>query len=264
MSNGSKLRWTGGGWVLPGAGGDTPVVDAHYHYAEAAARYPGRFIPLAQIWEPEADDAGRLSRLREGFDELGMRGLYFSVEPLSVMQADRSLNHPAFDALWRLVEERALPVFWFLDDRALDRVGLFMRRVAELDEWTRRRPDVPCVMTHGLVPAAIIHRIGVPEELLRVLERPQVHAELLMPAKWPDYPYPEGRKLLRELRDRVGAESLLWGSDSPYGMSQWCTCRQSLDFIRVHCDFLSAAEKALILGGNAARLFGLERATPRS
>ena len=138
-----------------------------------------------------------------------------------------------------------------------------MRRVAELDEWTRRHPEVPCVITHGLVPAAIIHRIGVPDELLRVLDRPQVHAELLMPAKWPDYPYPAGQKLLRALRDRAGAESLLWGSDSPYGMTQWCTYRQSLDFIRVHCDFLSAAEKASILGGNAARLFGLERAKPR-
>ena len=59
-------------------------------------------------------------------------------------------NDPTFGALWRMVEERALPVFWFLDDRALDRVGLFMRRVAELDEWTRLHPDVPCVITHGL------------------------------------------------------------------------------------------------------------------
>ncbi len=238
--------------------------DLNEYYAEASARNPGRFIALAQIWEPEADGAGRLARLRTRFDELGMRGLYFSVEPLSVMQVDRSLTDPSFDALWRLVEGRALPVFWFLDDRVLDRAGLFMCRVADLDEWTRRHPEVPCVITHGLVPAAIIHQIGVPKELLRVLDRPQVHAELLMPAKWPDYPYPGGQKLLRELRDRVGAESLLWGSDSPYGMSQWCPYRQSLDFIRVHCDFLSAAEKALILGGNAARLFGLRRWARRS
>ena len=232
--------------------------DLNEYYAKASAQYPGRFIALAQIWEPEASDPRRLARLRAGFDELGMRGLYFSVEPLSVMQVDCSLNDPTFDTLWQLVEERALPVFWFLDDRALDRVGLFMRRVAELDEWTQRHPDVPCVITHGLVPAAIIHRIHIPENLLRVLGRPQVHAELLMPAKWPDYPYPKGQALLRELRDSVGAESLLWGSDSPYGMTQWCTYRQSLDFIRVHCDFLSTEEKASILGCNAARLFSLD------
>ena len=41
------------------------------------------------------------------------------------------------------------------------------------------------------------------------------------------------------------------------------TYRQSLDFIRVHCDFLSAAEKALIVDGNAVRLFGLEHSAPR-
>jgi len=35
-------------------------------------------------------------------------------------------------------------------------VRLFRRRVAELDEWTRRHPEVPCVITHGLVPAAIL------------------------------------------------------------------------------------------------------------
>ena len=40
--------------------------------------------------------------------------------------------------------------------------------------------------------------------------------------------------------------------------------REWIDFIRVHCDFLSAAEKALIVGGNAGRLFGLEHSAPRS
>lgn len=40
--------------------------------------------------------------------------------------------------------------------------------------------------------------------------------------------------------------------------------REWIDFIRVHCDFLSVAEKALILGGNAVRLFGLEHSAPRS
>lgn len=40
--------------------------------------------------------------------------------------------------------------------------------------------------------------------------------------------------------------------------------REWIDFIRVHCGFLSETEKTAILGGNAVRLFGLERAAPRS
>ena len=85
-----------------------------------------------------------------------------------------------------------------------------------------------------------------------------MHTEILFPAKWPEYPYRQGQEQLKQLRDRFGAHKLLWGTDSPYGMTAWCTYRQSLDFIRRHCDFLSQDEKDLILGGNAARLFGIE------
>ena len=101
---------------------------------------------------------------------------------------------------------------------------------------------------------------GICDKLVR--RHPHVFAELLFPAKEPDYPYPTGQRQLRHLRDRVGAEKLLWGSDSPFGTATWCTYRQSLDFIRLHCDFLSADEKDLILGGNAARLFGIEPLHP--
>ena len=86
-----------------------------------------------------------------------------------------------------------------------------------------------------------------------------MHAEILFPAKWPDYPFPKGQEQLRQLRDQVGAHKLLWGTDSPFGTSTWCTYRQALDFIRLHCGFLSQEEKDLILGGNAATLFGLSQ-----
>ena len=65
--------------------------------------YPGRFIGLAQIWEPEANDDARLEELERAIVEHGNRGLYFSVEPFSVMQLDVSLNDPMFDSLWALV-----------------------------------------------------------------------------------------------------------------------------------------------------------------
>ena len=232
--------------------------DLDEYFAAAMQKYPGRFIGLAQIWEPGADDPARLEGLERAIREYGNQGLYFSVEPFSLMQQDAGLNDPGFDALWKLVERLGIPVFWFLDDRTFDRAAMFMRRVVELGEWAQRHPHIPSVITHGLVPAAIIHDIGIPDEVIEMLSRPGVHAEILFPAKWPDYPYPEGQRQLRDLRDRVGAEKLLWGSDSPFSMGMWCTYRQSLDFVRLHCDFLSQEEKDLILGGNAARLFGVE------
>ena len=231
--------------------------DLDEYFADAMKAYPGRFIGLGQIWELEADDPGRLENLRRAICEHGNKGLYFSVEPFSVFSQDVTVNAPKFDALWGLVQQLEIPVFWYIDDRTIDRVAKFMRRVAELEVWAQRYPDIQSVITHGLVPAAIIHEIGIPDEVVRLLNRPNFSAEILFPAKWPDYPYPRGQQQLRQLRDRVGAHKLLWGTDSPFGASMWCTYRQALDFVRLHCDFLTQDEKDLILGGNAAKLFGV-------
>ncbi len=232
--------------------------DLDEYFAGAMKAYPSRFIGLGQIWEPEADEPGRLKNLERSICEYGNKGLYFSVEPFSVLQQDVTLNDPKFDALWSLVQRLQIPIFWFIDDRTHDRVVMFTRRVAELHEWAQRHPDIQSVITHGLVPAAIIHDIGIPNEIIRLLNHPNVFAEILFPVKWPEYPYPGGQQQLKSLRDRVGAHKLLWGTDSPFGMSMWCTYRQALDFIRLHCVFLSKEEKDLILGGNTAKLFGIE------
>jgi predicted TIM-barrel fold metal-dependent hydrolase len=157
------------------------------------------------------------------------------------------------------VRELGLSVWWYLDARRADRVAGFLERVGEVDRWAQAHPDIPSVITHGLVPSAIIHTIGIPEAVWALLARPNVYAEVLMPAKWPDYPFPAGQELLKELCERAGVERLLWGSDMPYSGGTWCTYRQAADFIRWHCDFLTADEKAQILGGNAARLLGLEQ-----
>lgn len=228
------------------------------YFADARKAFPGRFIGLAQIWEPEADESERLKLLEQGILEYGNKGTYFSVEPLSVLQLDFTLNDPKFDALWDLVQQLEIPIFWYLDDRTHNRIEMFMRRVAELDEWAQRHPDIQSVITHGLVPAAIIHDIGIPDEVMQLLKLPNIQAEILFPAKWPVYPYSEGQQQLKQLRDSVGAHKLLWGSDSPYSMSMWCTYRQALDFIRLHCDFLTREEKDLILGGNVAKLFDID------
>jgi hypothetical protein len=40
-------------------------------------------------------------------------------------------------------------------------------------------------------------------------------------------------------------------------VERFCTYRQCVDYVRRHCAFLSASEKDLILGDNAAALLGI-------
>ena len=40
-------------------------------------------------------------------------------------------------------------------------------------------------------------------------------------------------------------------------VERFCTYKQSLDYVRRYCDFLTAAEKDRILGDNVAEMIGL-------
>ena len=77
-------------------------------YGKAMRDYPDRFIGLAQIWEPEANNEVRLAKLERSIVEQCNKGLYFSVEPLAVMEKDVSLTDPMFDPLKRKARADAL------------------------------------------------------------------------------------------------------------------------------------------------------------
>jgi predicted TIM-barrel fold metal-dependent hydrolase len=226
------------------------------YYAEVDRRYPGRFIGLAQIRESEAGHPSQLEQLERAVHEQGCRGLYFSVELFSLDGYVDHIDDAKFEPLWETVSRLDIPVFWFLDPRKRDRVAGFLECVADALRWAEAHPDIPAVLTHGPVPAAIIHDIGIPERLWTLLKRPNMHVEMLMQAKFSEYPYPEGQEMLRRFRDELGIEKLMWGSDMPFG-SMWCTYRQAVDYVRLHCDFFSQEEKDLFLGGNVARVLGL-------
>ena len=62
--------------------------------------------------------------------------------------------------------------------------------------------------------------------------------------------------MVRQYYERLGPDRLAWGSDMP-NMERHCTYRQSLDYLRAYCDSIPPADMDMILGGSAARLFGL-------
>ena len=59
------------------------------------------------------------------------------------------------------------------------------------------------------------------------------------------------------LRDRLGTDRLMWGSDMP-NVERFCTYKQSLDYVRKYCPFLTAREKDRILGDNCAAFYGID------
>ena len=76
-------------------------------------------------------------------------------------------------------------------------------------------------------------------------------------------PFPGAQKAIRQAARAVGIGKLMWGSDYPRTMVDF-TYRQTLDFVRDGCAFLSAPDKRRFLGDNARRVYGLKApAKPR-
>jgi predicted TIM-barrel fold metal-dependent hydrolase len=131
-----------------------------------------------------------------------------------------------------------------------------------LDALLARHPAHRFVLVMG-PPVAHFGTSGAwnfPADIEAIYQRDNLLIEVMFPITWGgvwDYPYPEAQALIRGLRDRFGAASLVWGSDMP-NVERFCTYRQCVDYVRRYCAFLTATEKDRILGGNAAELMGLQ------
>jgi len=138
---------------------------------------------------------------------------------------------------------------------------LFVADYEKVSAWCKRYPDTDVVLTHGLPWRSFLHAdqkgIGpIPDKLLKVFENPRVHLQLLVPLRLGDvfdFPFAEANGMLKQLADAVGVERLLYGTDMPM-VERYCTYSQSILHIARYCTFLTAAQRALVLGGNARRL----------
>jgi predicted TIM-barrel fold metal-dependent hydrolase len=227
------------------------------YFAAAVARYPGKFIGLAAVDEPHADDPAEIRSLCAAVRELGLRGLYYANRSFYFSGYDRYFDHPAYHVFWEAVRDLGIPVFWELAGVPVSNQENYVREIARLNTWAERYPDIPSILTHGISPAYL--EGNIPEPLVQLMRNEQFAVEILYPIGWGRthaYPYPELRPALRELYRRLGGQRLVWGSDMP-NVERHCTYRQSLDYLEQFHDFIPAGDMGQILGGNLATLFGL-------
>jgi predicted TIM-barrel fold metal-dependent hydrolase len=175
---------------------------------------------------------------------------------------ERNVDHAAFRPFWETVARHQLPVFLELSSTPNYDRASYLGNVQALDRLIQRHKSTRFLFVMGpsvgyLAPKG---RWEFPDDVLATYQRENLQIELTFPIMWGgvwDYPYPEAQSLIRELRDKFGADKLIWGSDMP-NVERFCTYRQCVDYIRRHCPFLSATEKDKILGRNAAALVGLK------
>ena len=233
--------------------------EANAYVASAVANWPDRFMgafapdPLAPdirpVYKQCVEDYG-LHILKFELTELtGLTGLY----------PDLRLDAPEHGWIFEAAEKDGLVVT--LD---LGKVGSRAYQTESVAALAERHPNLTFVIAHLAQPP-----IGVGEddnaelyekwrEQILLGRRQNVFFDLsALPAyaaDFDEYPYVAARGYIKRATELIGAEKIMWGTDVP-GLLTSGSYRQLLNYVRLHCDFLSEEEMADVLGLNALRVY---------
>lgn len=210
---------------------------------ECVRRWPDRFRGFAYLGgmgEPEAAD--RLERLIAG----GMTGLKIELPSTLRLRAE-----------FRFDGEREMRVFERLNQLGrplvIDINGCPAEVVPQVRRVVETFPRIHLVVTHvGGAPEGIWQERALLADVDPRRGWVDLAALPLLVGGDEEYPYPRAQELVRWAVERFGAERVMWGTDYPPTLNGG-TYRQLLDWVRRHCAFLSAEQKALVLGGTARR-----------
>jgi aminocarboxymuconate-semialdehyde decarboxylase len=218
--------------------------------------HPDRFAGLGSL--PLADVAAALVELDRVVGELGLHGVMIGSNIGGV-----PVNDPRFEPVWARIDGLRLPVFehpMFPPDLRQEEFELPLRLGFIFDTTTaasrliysgifERYPNFPYIMAHtGGALLTVLERLDngyrlFPDCRRHITKLPSEYAKRL----YYDTASFFGPALMMA-HAIVGAEHILWGTDEPL-----------LDYDTTIVDALPIppADKARILGGNAARLFRL-------
>ena len=232
------------------AGVDMGVVVQDYmdgvqndYLREVLDRFPGRFFAhaLPNYWDADhvAEEAARL--FEQGFRGLKMPGEHF----LGKMR----LDDKRFAPIWQSMEENGYVLAVDLSEG--------QDQVQEMENILAQCPKLHVALGHF----GMVNRNGWPGQL-NLCRHENVYLEtggIIWLYRNEGYPFPSAIDAIGRAKREVGIEKLMWGSDWPRTMIDF-TYRQSLDFVRHHEGY-SDAEKELLLGANAARLYQIQTPT---
>lgn len=250
------------------AGVDHCVLQTGWGYGEmndynafAQNQYPDKFTALLNINEPRAYTEAALKEFDRAHQQLGLRGVYFALDAFARYGFDIEFDDPRLQAFWSKVDAAKLPTFMEITPTPAYDEASYIRNIARLKGLMDRYKNIRWVLVMG-PPVGFFGTDGTwefPEEVMAAFRHDNLWLEVMFPITWGsvwDYPYPEAQLLIKDMRDKFGADKLIWGTDAP-NVERFCTYTQCVDYVRRYCGFLTAAEKDKILGDNVDAILGI-------
>ncbi len=232
----------------------------HERFAEVVAAYPDRFAAVANL--PMRHPALAVEVMREAKQEFGFSGFEMSADVVG-----EELDDPRFDVVWEAATDLEMtaimhPQGFTHGERFRDYylVNVMCMPLASTLAATRmilggvwqRHPDFAMVVVHGggylpFYAARTDHAFKHRPELRHHIDR--LPSDYLRKLYVDTNVFDPG--MVRHLVDLLGADHVLMGTDYPFDMGT----TDPLGFL-AQVD-LTDDQRRQVLGGNAARLFGI-------
>ncbi|WP_330281330.1 amidohydrolase family protein [Streptomyces sp. NBC_00588] len=212
--------------------------------ADALRRFPDRLVGVCSV-DFLADTA--VENLRYWIEERGFRGVRIRVSDgtTKVPTPGSGVSDERMRAVWDYVSEQRIPVC----------IQMHSKDAPKLAEVLETRPGMTVLLDHAGRPDA---SGGAPyphlAEIGRLARFEGVHLKVTPPAlrRLDDEPGADATEVLRRLVGMFGAERLMWGSNFPASEGSPAELR---DGIEARLSWLEGADRAAVLGGNAARVY---------
>ncbi|HEY7034979.1 MAG TPA: amidohydrolase family protein [Thermomicrobiales bacterium] len=227
-------------------------------FASCASRWPDRFIALANVDVAPNNRDAQCATLDRALDEQGHRGLFFKMDDFFMHDFAEDPFGPEYRPFWDHVASRQIPVYWQVIGVPVPSLENTVRVWQGFVGWLAAYAEVPVVLVGGL-PWEFAGREKLPDFVRRALHEHPILIEIVYPIQKGGsfrYPFAECREAARFLYEEYGPERIVWGSDAP-NVERYCSYRQSHEYLDTY-EFLTDEDRRLILGGNLARLFGLD------
>jgi hypothetical protein len=244
--------------LMDATGVDKAVLQASLPYSRFYGRmmraYPGRFLPFGILQDDgEIDDA--VTALHAMVED-GLTGVYQNPKPGWPGYDD--YHTPRFDPVWKEVERLKLPVY-AMGFAPTD--GNYTADLENCKVWMDRYPTITRVLVHGFPPKALLDETGkfrVTDLMKRVTNDFPTYLELL-PWAMGSYTHDRTDEMVKVVYDTFGPTKFCWGTEfikaaAPHTPEHYAEMQ---GYFETHCPYMSAQDRALILGDNLARAFGV-------